>query len=191
MWASFLLILGLLPACKTAPECVDNGDCTGSLEACIADKCRPVECKDSTTCGLHAFCDTRNDTYTCKQGCQVDGDCLAGEECNTEAHKCVSYGCRNTTLDCEVGQVCNESTATCEDDPRAHCKPCSFTGSSPCGSRGQCFQFEAGDTSGYCLMECRPADADCPAGFGCEDVSGYGDWYCFAWCPYLDDNGWI
>lgn len=186
-------LLVLLAGCEQgAPECVDNGGCPEG-QACIEDQCEEVECVSSSQCSLHQFCDTK--AWVCRQGCGDDDDCRAGETCDAADHKCKRYGCRDTQLDCEIGEVCDEGTGECTVDPRKHCTRCDpmeeLLGTQPCGPKGYCWLFEQNAEMGYCLQQCNQSNDNCPRGFTCEDVTGYGDFYCSAWCPLLLENGWI
>jgi len=189
------LVLVLLGGCDTGTSgtCIDHGDCTGEREACIDDKCRQVECLESAHCSLHQYCATGGN-FVCREGCRAEDDCMAGETCNTDQRVCESYGCRNSTLDCPIGYTCANS-GDCTKDNRDHCKVCDpweeLLGLQPCGSSGSCWLFEEGATLGYCLISCNQNNPNCPAGYTCEDVTGAGEYACSAWCPWLEDNGYL
>lgn len=189
-FSSVFLLLGLVAACKQAPECIDNGQC-GDMQACVDDKCKDVECLDSSTCTLHQFCDTK--AYTCRDGCGDDEDCRSGEICLDDA-KCHSRKCRNATLDCNVGQECVDGD--CQDYQGLLCDTCDpydeLLGLQPCGPQGSCWLLEgASETVGFCFPECNPnAEDACPSGFSCEEFPD-GTHGCFAYCPTLLKNGWL
>lgn len=185
-----LLAFGVACDATSTPECVDNGGCADG-QACIADRCEEVECLASSDCSIHNFCDKE---YSCRQGCKTSEDCLAGEACSDD-NRCHAEACRNSTLDCEIGQICSDS-GECRTDTYDNCKVCDpydeIFGGEPCGSNGSCFTFEEGSTMGQCLKTCSASAADpCPAGFTCQDVTGAGEYYCAAWCPMLEENGWL
>lgn len=181
-------VLGLslsaaLLGCSNPPACVDHGDCAAG-EGCLGGSCEAVECVSSESCDLRSFCDLNS--YTCRDGCEEDADCVAGELCDTEVHQCAPYGCRDTQLDCYYNEVCVQSSGWCELDPDPHCKPC--TSDAVCGE-GNCFQFDTAAQT-YCLLYC-DSNEDCPRGYECADAAGDGTLYCTAWCPTYDELGYL
>lgn len=175
LWGSLFVLSG----CNRAPECVDNGQC-GRGQACVANECVDVECVNSSACSLEQYCDLT--TYACKDGCELDEDCRAGEICGTQSRQCESYGCRSTELDCALGEVCTAS-GTCQRASGAHCQACydPYFGSG-CGSNATCYAFDEAGIESYCIVNCTSND-QCPRGYECFDVTGYGDKGCFSWCP--------
>jgi hypothetical protein len=182
-------ILGFtfLAACKGGggvPECVDDGGClTG--QACVEQACKDVECVSSQDCGIGHWCDVGTD-HTCKEGCGVDDDCAAGKSCDVDAHECQAYGCRDTQLDCNYGETCNNGT--CEKVPGPYCKAgCNaFTGGG-CGSDASCYSWDYYGTETYCLVTCNPSDVEpCPRGYECADATGLGDYVCYGDCRWLN-----
>ena len=187
MWMRVFAVLGalLLTSCSVSTvPCLDNGNCSEG-QACVAEVCMDVECLSSSECGLQQFCNTAK--YTCDAGCEINADCMAGETC--EEGSCEVYGCRDTQLDCFIGEVCNVSTGICEQSPGQHCEPC---GGQSCGTGAECFTFETDAVSGYCLVECS-GDEECPRGYSCSDPTGAGtgQTYCSAWCPVYDELGYL
>lgn len=191
--AFLLLVTALLSSCATrAPlGCIDNGDCE-EREACVLSVCEPVQCLVSTECGIREYCDP--DTYQCRSGCLENEDCRAGENCNIEAKTCEAYGCRNTELDCAVGELCSAVTGECEYDNRGHCDACEsdlWTGpQGTCDERGAfCLYFEDAPNDGWCFLPCS-ASQPCPRGYMCVDTQdfdgdGRNDPVCSAYCPDL------
>ena len=180
-----------LSGCSGSPaqlECVDNGDCNGTSEACLENSCVEVDCLSSASCELQQFCD---ETYTCASGCSEDTDCLAGEDCVDGT--CEAYGCRNTQLDCEFGEICNENTGNCQPASGLHCDTCDYWSTfGICSGSAACVPFDEFASESYCLETCNPnASNQCPRGFECLDIYGDGSNYCFAWCPTLYANGWM
>lgn len=175
-----LAALVLLASCQENqdnPEkwdCVDNSEC-GEMQICTeeAHECIDVECLASSDCDLQHYCDV-GDTYTCVQGCETDDDCAAGEEC-TDAQTCEAYGCRSTTLDCEVGTVCNESTGECEVYDESLCQEtCDVYGrGSSCSPGTSCQAVSITDT---CMG---PSDCDQDAGYACDQFYTSSD-YCYS-----------
>ena len=41
---------------------------------------------------------------------------LPGDSCNTSTQVCETNGCRDTQLDCEIGEFCNVPTGECYED---------------------------------------------------------------------------
>ena len=184
------VLLLLLTACDGGEaagggECVDNGECEQGY-ACIDETCQPADCLDSSGCSIGYYCNT--DTYACESGCGTDDDCYAGEECNVEANECEASDCRNATLDCSVGQLCDTTTGACYDDPAFdHCaQTCDFLSlNTGCGIGSTCYPV-IGDT---CSL-----DADCEQGWSCGNFAAYGlgkvchvD-YCYGQCSALDET---
>ena len=168
-------------------SCYDSADCTttdGSLEACINAVCEEVDCLSSSDCPLGTICDVESLDYSCDNGCLSNSDCAAGSTCEDGA--CITYGCRSTVLDCDFGEVCNEATGTCEETTQPHCGTCSMANnewddggttttcddvlisSSECGGVGDfCINWYAGEP--LCYISCEE-QADCPAGYQCQQV---------------------
>jgi Cys-rich repeat protein len=194
MWMSWA-ILGLI-GCggDTAVECIDNGQC-GEFQACFVDVCLDVECLTSAVCDIGEYCNL--DGYSCVEGCLDNSDCRAGETCNAETTTCEAYGCRNTELDCGVGQECDQTTGECLDvQACGNCDPQNInscnTGPNS-GTQSYCLVYD--DLSvGWCFPECGD-DGSCPSGFYCyEDLSiGRGQTIdvCVADCPWLTENGYM
>ncbi len=170
--------------------CRDPSDCTvaaGELAACVQNECKAVDCLGNADCDLGSWCDVEGGDYACVPGCQTDVDCRAGESCSEEG-TCLAYGCRNTNLDCEIGEVCDPDTRECERADGLHCQFCTgagdwefadqgtldpcddeWTGHGACGGEGaQCRGFEQGGAE-YCMVPCGADDA-CPRGYTCIDL---------------------
>lgn len=186
---ALLLVLSLV-ACKKEPaaECIDHGGCPAG-NACIEGACEPVQCLTSSDCNLHEFCDARS--FACRAGCSDDGDCYAGETCDTATKECVEYACRSTDLDCEIGEFCVDGE--CEKDDAPHCQACDPYDSRSCPQGSDCWVFDSQTLDAYCLVRCERdgGNDQCPRGFECTDVTGMGDFACSAWCPTLVENGWL
>ncbi len=161
-------------------SCFDNGNCPEG-QACLAEVCMDVECLSSSECGLQQFCNTAH--YTCDAGCEINADCMAGETCKEGV--CESYGCRDTQLDCFIGEICNLSTGICEQAEGQHCESCSGIS---CEEGAACFTFEVGAVNGYCQVECS-SDDECPRGYDCGPYEGTN--YCFGACPLYDALGYL
>ena len=116
-------------ACTEAPEkAEEGGTCTNSAECaegqlCLKNECRDVDCLTSNDCDIEQYCSTE---YACEAGCENDNDCFAGDSCNTSTQVCETYGCRDTQLDCEIGEFCNVPTGECYEDDQPHCRTCSL-----------------------------------------------------------------
>ena len=200
IFTGLFLVFGALSACNggggASIECVDNADCTDG-EACLLNVCEPVQCLSSESCAIREFCDT--DTYVCRAGCEADEDCQAGESCNVGTNTCEVYGCRDTNLDCAIGEVCSPVSGQCQYAHNGHCDTCEpdllwgdVNGS--CQDRDAfCLTFDGEDF--FCFQECTPGANDCPRGYVCDgtqDFDGDGriDYTCGAYCPTLYANGW-
>lgn len=211
-WMTLLLLAISAPGCiKTAPACASTVECEEGL-ACVEEECRPVECLASEDCAINNFCDR---SYKCVEGCESADDCLAGEECNSG--ECVSFGCRDTQLDCQYGEFCDTTTGECYQAEENYCKSCDVGASPTCSSdgiQGACFADLNGEDcvtdrdcpTGYrcdnfgagvgfachtdaCALECNPRDeSPCPRGFDCIDGQD-GNFYCAGSCPWLLENG--
>ena len=207
---SGLLALPLSGCVQKAPACTSTVECDGG-QACVESECRPVECLSSEDCSINHFCDK---AYKCQEGCSSAADCLAGEECS--GGECVSYGCRDTQLDCNYGEFCDTTTGQCYEAEANYCKSCDATTTSSCSSgQGYCLAEAVpgncasdrdcdpgyscdnfGGSAGklchldYCALSCDPDDeSPCPRGFDCVDIEGNGKHYCSGSCIWLTDNG--
>lgn len=181
MRCALLAALLLLAACGAPGRCLDRGDC-GELQVCEDATCRAVACVASADCAIGMYCHPGR--HTCEVGCASDADCVAGESCDADG-TCSPYGCRSTALDCRVGERCDLATGTCFAS--SACEPCGWPTGGTCGE-GACADFLPESKSGnYCLMPCFVVDdpEQCPRGLACQDLSGAGDLYCYAWCPAL------
>ncbi|MEL6342809.1 MAG: hypothetical protein AAFV53_06725 [Myxococcota bacterium] len=214
MRAMWLILGAVLSACTLSgsdvlPEgaCANTADCA-SGSVCIDETCQIAECTASATCALGEYCDT--DAYTCTPGCADDSDCLAGEACDTFANTCVSYGCRDTQLDCGFGEVCDPTSGQCVDTSVGHCEPCHVYNAPNCGAGALCEALGGGTCisvadcpSGYscddftngrfchidfCMQECVPSVDECPRGLLCGEGTR-GVPVCAGNCEFLLDNG--
>jgi len=178
-------------------QCIDNGDC-GELEACFeGGVCQPVDCLSSVDCRIREYCDQR--TYVCRAGCSQNEDCIAGENCDVATNTCEPYGCRDSALDCRIGEVCSEVTGQCIRDTTGHCDICDpdpwgFNPRGTCRDRDAvCLTFQ-GAPDFYCFLDCE--NSECPRGYECintgNDFNGNGrsDSLCIAYCPLLYEKGW-
>ncbi|MDP6934614.1 MAG: hypothetical protein QGG40_16950 [Myxococcota bacterium] len=207
--ATILLLTGCWDSgSSTSTGCIDEGDCSDGM-ACVNEECQTVDCLTSNQCGIGEFCNAK---YKCLEGCEEDGDCQAGANC--ESGTCVEYSCRSTQLDCSIGEFCDESSGDCYEDDAPHCEECDPYATSACGSSGDCWGFYGSTCSPggndcpsgstcemyawgvyYCLsyncyVECNPNEDDpCPRGYQCGDVTGLGDYVCYADCAWLNENG--
>ncbi len=174
MWSAWMLsfAMGCTETVKTS-ECTTNKECDeGSI--CVQERCRAVECMTAEDCGLGKIC---AENHTCTPGCEKDSDCLAGESCNEGT--CAPYGCRDTQLDCNYGEICDPTTGSCYPDEAGACTectpgasrtclpneergPCSGTGGCPSGQ--ECYIAELDDA-----RTCRTA-SECPSGWICSAV---------------------
>jgi hypothetical protein len=192
-----LLLLSLsVTGCSTrdrnqGESCRDASDCTveaGELAACLDGQCQAVECLGTEDCPLGTWCPVEDDNYACIEGCQTSTDCQAGFSCSAEG-QCEVYGCRNSNLDCWIGEVCNQDSGECEQGDPLHCSECVqdqwlwddqgtldtcddvFQGHDGCGGVGSaCLSYQTGGAS-HCLVPCQDQD-ECPRGYTCQDV----DW---------------
>jgi hypothetical protein len=183
-----IFLLPLLTACalQKAPgkACTYNDEC-GSGEACVGGGCTEVECIASTDCGIQQYCSSKR--FECKDGCESDDDCIAGEQCDTDSHECKEYGCRDTQLDCPLGEFCDTTTGICYQDDQDNCKTCEWLQSETCAGGGICAIWEL--TEDNCSR-----DSDCDDGLVCGDFTLYGlgkvcyNSFCLQQCDAGDDN---
>lgn len=167
------------------PDCIDNSACEEG-EACLAEECVAVECLDSAACGIGQFCDPRN--YICIEGCESDGDCLAGQECNKQTLECVDSACRSSELDCQVGQKCDKVTGQCFDFPGSLCDERCDIGDlwGSCSGNASCEFFITGETckndsqcagaatcDDFIVQEGCSNNSQCPTGSECDTFWGY------------------
>jgi len=142
--------------------CANSSDClTGEL--CVEQSCQAVDCATSMDCDLEEYC-TAN--YECVSGCGNDDDCFAGDSCNTDSKECETYGCRDTVLDCQVGEFCNPMTAECFEDSRGHCTTYCSWDDLVYGTTGyECVNFDSG--SGSCSTDINGNQSGCSGGAVC------------------------
>ncbi|MFH1469150.1 MAG: hypothetical protein ABIO70_32480 [Pseudomonadota bacterium] len=164
---SVLLLLAPLTACViSGPNSGPDGDCQDNsqcdvMQACLEGACEDVQCLVSADCPLHSFCTVEAQTYTCREGCSSNDDCMAGENCDSDSHSCVAYGCRSTELDCPVGSTCNTATGQCTDVAGLCTTSCDVGSmSDTCGGSASC---QVGETAGECTR-----DRDCDTGYLCD-----------------------
>ena len=114
--------------------CNNNAECGEGL-LCVDNSCLEAQCITSMDCQIEEFC---SEYYQCVPGCMQDTDCFSGEICQENA--CVTQGCRDTELDCEVGEFCDQSTATCYEDSFDHCASCDVD------------MWQNGISGGHCVL---------------------------------------
>ena len=118
-------------ACPVGNECPSTQTCIDG--ACVGKNCinTPSLCTATETCN--------SQTGRCEAGgtmsCAMDGDCPAGEYCNTTLNAC-RPGCRDNS-DCPMG-ICNASHQ-CVQGAGALCGPCQSDADCPAGLT--CAQF--------------------------------------------------
>ena len=136
--------------------CNNNAECGEGL-LCVENRCMETECITSADCLLEEFC---SEFYQCVPGCMQDTDCVSGEKC--EENACVEQGCRDTELDCEVAEYCDQSTETCYADSFDHCGSCDVA------------TWQAGIPGGECVVYNYDQDKYCNwnesalSGTGCD-----------------------
>ena len=132
---------------------------------------------------------------------------MAGESCDVETNTCIEYGCRDTQLDCPIGDYCNRNSGDCYDDPEGTCDFCTedqsyadqlellFGGSL---QDRHCVQWDAAGTTFYWLSLCNPNQGSeaCPRGFACyeniyDPSSGLEVAACIGDCDYYRQEGYL
>lgn len=196
-----LLAAGTLAGCfyrvdrRGGDPCFDTGDCndeintTGGevdIEACIDGECEDVDCLSSTDCVVGQYCDVEDDAFRCREGCETDGDCFAGQSCVEGS--CAAYGCRSTILDCDFNEVCDVDSGQCVEASGPQCAQCDplgnqidnqgtstqcddvLSGHPICGQGGVC---GGSQDDPQCWTACTdPSGTDeCPMGFACSFAS--------------------
>lgn len=144
-WLWFLVLTGCTLGNKddvSDAECVNSVDCPDG-KLCRDGECQVVECLSSSDCDLEYFC---ADNGQCEDGCASDDDCLAGDSCDVSEQECEAYECRNTELDCDIGEFCDEVSGSCYDDAFDHCESCNAQQAYVTPPDGaECIFFEATD----------------------------------------------
>jgi hypothetical protein len=192
--AVFLALSCGRPSRRGGTPCFDSGDCNDEaadvvdIEACIDGECEDVDCLSSADCVVGQYCDLEDGDYACREGCQEDRDCFAGQSCQDGT--CQTYGCRSTILDCDFNEICDTDSGQCMPASGLQCTGCdpsgnyrdtqgttntcddTIGGNQLCGGDGTVCagdQFEA-----ICWTACdAPGEPDqCPAGFSC----GFASW---------------
>jgi len=162
-----LCALAALATSGCKAECEQNLNCPAD-QVCTDGKCAARLCLDSSTCPMETFCS--DEDGTCKGGCQGDRDCYPYHRCDEDG-RCVENGCRNTSLDCGLGQFCNELTGECFDAGGAYCHTCEVD--SDCGGSSFCLDIGAPGGQRYCLVDCSMGQ-ECPRGYPCVDIVNGG-----------------
>jgi hypothetical protein len=172
----FLPLTVFLVSCGPPKAPCESTVSCGELEACIFEKCTPVDCLGNTDCALEEFCNL--ETYTCDPGCTTSDDCLIGDRCDVLTNTCVERQCTDTQLDCEFGERCDLDTGRCKRDPARHCDRC--FNEFGCGPTGVCAAQPDGNA--YCFLECQPESFDpCPSGMQCSRTTE-GLFRCVGFC---------
>ena len=126
----FMILIGVLACNTTKPDttptsdtnyCNNSGEC-GDGFLCVDNHCLESECISSSDCSLEEYC---TEFFQCVPGCAQDTDCVAGDTCVDNT--CTPQGCRETELDCAVGEYCNSNTKSCEEDSFDNCGVCNFS----------------------------------------------------------------
>ena len=118
LYSLFFFACTLKEEKNTVGSCDNSADCSeGSM--CAGGVCIAAECFYSTDCPYSSYC---SEDYRCLDGCQSNDDCIPGEAC--EQDTCVLQGCRDSQLDCKIGERCLEQgCVVLEPSP---CESCSY-----------------------------------------------------------------
>ena len=179
--------------CETSLDCPSGQFCDLTTGNCL-DRTR---CTVDVQCPLGQVCDQIR--FQCVAGCRDVGDCNLGAVCQcpdgqpkcaaddpacpTGSEKCDGIGacqmgpCADNSY-CKYGESCVSdgpgAPSRCVKDTRGpFCDPCTIApGQNYCSGDGANFCLV--DTSKqygsyFCGVQCQQ-DADCPWGFGCDDV---------------------
>ncbi len=157
-----LAALALLAMTGCKDECEENLHCDID-QVCQGGECVARSCASSSNCPLEQFCS--DDSGACELGCLSDRDCYPGDLCDDDG-RCVDPGCRNTVLDCEMGQFCNAITGECYDATGAYCRECEHE--EDCGAGNLCLSI-GGYPQTYCGVDCSGGQ-ECPRGYTCGAV---------------------
>lgn len=151
-------------------ECASITDCAEQQICADEGVCEDVDCVDSEDCDVGEYC---TDDHECEDGCADDGDCPAGERCDD--NECEPYGCRDTQLDCEYGQFCDQVTGQCYDSDFQECtRTCDLTVEGSCGG-DYCLATEINGSCNY-----NYGGTDCPSGNECVLSAVDEASFCFA-----------
>ncbi|MEC7987168.1 MAG: hypothetical protein VX278_18510 [Myxococcota bacterium] len=143
--------------CENSTECVVGSMCAGGF-------CIEAECFYSEDCPYSSYC---TEDYQCVEGCQNSADCIPGYAC--EQNLCVEQGCRDSQLDCRIGEICTESECILlEPSP---CENCSYSDwLEGLGEERECIIYSY-DLSVSCDWS---LDSGCPSGMSCYPADGLG-----------------
>ncbi|MBJ93052.1 MAG: hypothetical protein CMP23_01105 [Rickettsiales bacterium] len=173
-----LLGLLLLTSCE-ATECETSANCENGTVCTESGRCVEVSCHSSVECPIETWCNS--DSGACEPGCLSSRDCLPTNICDEETRQCVLPGCRNTDLDCDLGQFCNALSGQCYDAGRPatqdtyYCKSCESRADCNGGVDGPNWCLRMGGSSQtYCGVDCS-AGQQCPRGYSCGRVRTVGD----------------
>lgn len=156
------VLLFLAPGCPSQ-ECTSSDDCGTGFVCTEGGTCQEIFCTSSLDCPIEAWCN--NENGQCEAGCLNDNDCRPTAFCDQEQRECVEYGCRNTTLDCNFGEFCNEVSGRCVAADGYYCQAC--IDNDECGSGANvCMRMPGSIQGSYCGVDCSAGQA-CPAGYFC------------------------
>jgi hypothetical protein len=131
---------------------------------------------------------------------------MAGESCDMNTNTCEEYGCRDTQLDCPIGEYCDTGSGDCYDDPYGSCDSCSYDQNlddilalyfGETLQNRHCVQWDLGATTFYWLALCNINEGEnaCPRGFVCvEDIYDDPDTLvdaCIGDCDYYRQKGYL
>jgi hypothetical protein len=166
--AGLMMTFGL-EACA-AVECEISANCPQGKVCSEAGLCIEVGCSSSLDCNMEEWCS--DESGLCTSGCLHDRDCFPTENCDAANRTCVRPGCRNTQLDCEFGEFCNNLTGECYDAGGFYCETCEST--KDCGSGNNVCLRMGGSSQTYCGVDCASGQL-CPRGYECARVRSLGD----------------
>ncbi|MBM4320439.1 MAG: hypothetical protein FJ125_10880 [Deltaproteobacteria bacterium] len=131
--------------------CTDNAECGGPADRCLAEGDKGKFC--AKDCTLSRECPIG---FRCKEILEDIWQCIpAVGDCT---NNCQIVGCPDLDY-----PYCNKSSGRCQD-VLAPCDPCDRHES--CGPGARCLVV---NRDRYCIPTCVSNDAECPAGFRCDD----------------------
>lgn len=176
------LLLALLLACATEPECSASLPC-GFTETCVDGACVAQACATSAQCPMEQHCQDG----ACTAGCATDQDCYPDESCDGATGICSAAECQDSHVDCAFQEFCDTQAGECYRAEGYWCQACDVD--ADCGG-GDNICLSWGDNGQYCAVACDSQD-DCPSGYSCtpiDDSAGnvQGSW-CITWCWLYED----
>jgi hypothetical protein len=157
---------------KMCVRCATDGDCKSQTDPrCDTSSGICVPClPDNDNCPKGFFCNLTNGAYSCKQGCNVDQDCVADADAGMQRLACCNHVCTDTYVD---GKNCGKCGSDCNND--TCCVGICSNLTTDLGNCGACGNACFGQNASWTCAASKCAITSCNMGFGdCNKMPGDG-----------------